>query len=959
MADLLNVALTKPNNSQYIPQAVPAIKLDLNANTKIHPENPTGYLVKSRIFGSPIEYVKDLGKDVASIKKGVTGKANDYELGRMNDLAMKTGSLGLAAYLFTKGNLNMKKAMEFVGFGTFFGAMALWPKLFIQAPIKAMTGVDIHQKYVDSFGRKKMLLQDPQYVPMNLFSKDQMNEMGDKLGIAKDVPNRDEVTEQKMRKIGIQGNTLWMMTAGFATPLMGALASNLSEPLILKFQQQLSLGSTEKAIAKLEQYQSGTLEKPEAFIAKYKNTKGEAALKDFFKNNADLELNNDSLKQVVSQIVDGNDLNLEMALHKDLMAYVKPSPRPVTTAVKTELSNALSNVFAKYDGLDSKIISNYFDAKGADFVVDSTNLKSVIKELSVAIGNEIVSLNKETSGFKFNLTDKTRLQKTLDGALTSIVSKHNAPTISSIEEVATQVFKSLDDVTAQRRVVDKFIDVRVGDKAETFIANTWGKITKKTVNIIRNADEKSKLKTTLKNIGFDNKELDALRNPSEKSLALLDKKLTALAKNEDAYKKAISEISKLISEYDSKTTELNDVASKQLKKVIGSGAESLAKTGLNLENSVNLLKDSSSRYATQHVEDRINGAKYSLYRLVQTMDLYKRLDNIELPQELSGLKNINLSDVSGKELLKILSNNVDGIDEEVAKRVSSDIFKELGISFDASAYSVKKAEYDSLIDSLNAIDSGKANWLKNQFNSRSADGMKDLLKAELSGFEKDKDLATKILSKGEEFFSLKAVRDPQFEKIAVVKRQLASLIDANSINMDKKLVAENVDELLNASKKTLQSWGELLKKTIIEAGIVDHTEKLNNVGADTYKKTMSYLFDSDLSSVTKEALGDLSNNISKYKKEFMDKIANWQYWAKPYHIVNKATTSMNGTERHVLVASPVQDLISKTSSNMFNSNKWFKTFALAFVGLTGVTLATETFFGKMNKEDVYKTGGKN
>ena len=155
----------------------PAKKQEQNAayaftsEGKIKPMKDKGRLLPSKIFDTPIDIAKDLKGDIVSLGKAAKGKANDHELGRINDLAMKIGSVALASYLFVKNPFKLNKAMEFIGAGTFFAGMSLWPKLTIQAPLKARTGVDVHQKYIDSQGRKKMLFQDPQYVLTDLYSK--------------------------------------------------------------------------------------------------------------------------------------------------------------------------------------------------------------------------------------------------------------------------------------------------------------------------------------------------------------------------------------------------------------------------------------------------------------------------------------------------------------------------------------------------------------------------------------------------------------------------------------------------------------------------------------------------------------------------------------------------------------------------------------------------------------------
>ena len=69
---------------------------------KVKPLADKATLLPSKIFGSPVDYVKDLKQDIVNIGRAAKGKANDHELGRINDVAMKLGSLALASYLFCK-----------------------------------------------------------------------------------------------------------------------------------------------------------------------------------------------------------------------------------------------------------------------------------------------------------------------------------------------------------------------------------------------------------------------------------------------------------------------------------------------------------------------------------------------------------------------------------------------------------------------------------------------------------------------------------------------------------------------------------------------------------------------------------------------------------------------------------------------------------------------------------------
>ncbi len=200
----------------------------LNAHT-VAPLKSEGYLVKKQNpFSATLTGISDTGKDVVNLTKALKdGKSNDHNLGRFNDVGLKLGGLGIAAFLSTRRGTQTKGLMEFLGFGTFFSTMALWPEVLIAKPLENKFGFDIRQKFVDSQGRKKNLFQDNQYVP-DLYSKDELKKIGDKFGIPQDTPNYENVVKDHMRKVALQGNTLWMLTAG-ASPLVTSLLCNAME----------------------------------------------------------------------------------------------------------------------------------------------------------------------------------------------------------------------------------------------------------------------------------------------------------------------------------------------------------------------------------------------------------------------------------------------------------------------------------------------------------------------------------------------------------------------------------------------------------------------------------------------------------------------------------------------------------------------------------------------------------
>ncbi len=195
-------------------------------NVKDNTENSKGYLVNESPIQSVQSTVKEYAKMVKYTVDAAQGKGDDYSVGKINDLTLRLGGLGIAAVLSSMIKNPSSKVMEFAGFASFFAAMSIWPKLFIAEPLKAKTGFDVNQQYVDSYGRRKRFFEDPQYLAWDLWSSEEINKIGDKLKIPQNIENREKHIKEKMQQIATQSNTLWMLTAGLSTPLMASLMGN-------------------------------------------------------------------------------------------------------------------------------------------------------------------------------------------------------------------------------------------------------------------------------------------------------------------------------------------------------------------------------------------------------------------------------------------------------------------------------------------------------------------------------------------------------------------------------------------------------------------------------------------------------------------------------------------------------------------------------------------------------------
>ncbi len=215
---------------------------------------------------------KDIGKFVKAI---ATGKSDDNSLGRMNDIGLKLGGAGIAAYLATKRVTSTTKGMEFVGFGAFVAAMALWPKVFINFPMFIKNGFHIDQRYRDSNGKEKPFFLDNQYLAWDLWSKKDIDKIADKQHFDKDIKDREELTKKWMQKTALQGRTLATLTAGAGVPLVTAMACSQAEKWLTNMNIDRAMKSATKDLENIGSFVPKKLDKVtakaiKAILAEYK-----------------------------------------------------------------------------------------------------------------------------------------------------------------------------------------------------------------------------------------------------------------------------------------------------------------------------------------------------------------------------------------------------------------------------------------------------------------------------------------------------------------------------------------------------------------------------------------------------------------------------------------------------------------------------------------------------------------
>ena len=579
---------------------------------KVKPLADKATLLPSKIFGSPVDYVKDLKQDIVNIGRAAKGKANDHELGRINDVAMKLGSLALASYLFCKTPSKLGKAMEFVGFGTFFGSMALWPKLTIQAPLKARTGVDIHRKYVDSQGRKKMLHQDPQYDLTDLYGQKDLELIGKKCNVNENLPDRERFIKQRANKIATQGNTLWMMTAGVA-PIMSGLACNVLEKPIAKAIEVVDLKRTQKAVDALAS--SGAT----GLTSAMKQKKAIKAVEKFLQENAGREVDANLIKELSELVGAPTD-----GIKKAFIEQLEDLAVPTTTELSSEqIKSTIKGLLSKLEEMDY-----LSDVAGADALLTQTKFTATSP---AGVAEEFIQQLKNNRLIR----KSTQAKQILEDGLTA--SSSVKPTLGSLSGKVKIMQSSLLEFARKKGVLDKFQDVRIGKNADSYIAHQWGHFADAMVDAL---DITPKELHQLKAIS---------RKPAEEiaeaKATLLTQKLTQLAKNPEKYKEVVAKLTDMLADYDRVIgSEFEATVADRMRNISSATSGQLAAEGLDkfaeqFATTVAGLdvKGTVSSVANVNLKERVAGAKASFHRVLQTLDLFNRAETDGFKEQVKTL----------------------------------------------------------------------------------------------------------------------------------------------------------------------------------------------------------------------------------------------------------------------------------------------------------------------------------
>lgn len=608
---------------------------ELSNRTFIKPLPSNGKLIKTTIMDYPSEIQKDFKYNVKALYHAVKGEANDHELGRINDMALKFGGLTLATYLFTKKNTPKTKLFEFIGLGTFFAAMDVWPKLFIQLPAKLIHGVNVRQQYEDNYGRKKMFYQDHQFIPWDLYSDKEINKIGDRLHVPKDIPNRRNFIQEKMRKIALQNNTMWMLTAGFATPLLSALMCNALEKSVSKYTDKAVNNEADKILTQFSDE-----------VKKIDMSANKAALNTLLKNNEGKPVTPELVQKLAANLSEGLDQTVAVGIEKDLKNILPQKEFKVSEDSVMNIQKTIRDTM-KRAKVSDEILNRVVPTK--DAIVERLNSRGLLngeykefsehsKVLQYLIGENIQAVapeldEKSVKALYFNLDrlvhTKTGIQST--APLFKVLGSETATMLTPDKISRIKEFSEILNVhKPEEMLLNKAAYLKVGQDAETALANIWN-------------DSDSGM---FKALNFSAAEIKKARLDNELSEDVLRTKIENLVADKDAYAQFMTKMEQMLSSIHSKTSSLdlskeddtntfksliNSTYDRTTNSLLGKGFTNTAeKIGgvVGWHNDIVSSNTSGKQILLDFIDQRVMGVKSSFYRFLNCMDMYYRIANL-------------------------------------------------------------------------------------------------------------------------------------------------------------------------------------------------------------------------------------------------------------------------------------------------------------------------------------------
>ena len=665
----------------------------VDTSNNVHPLNPQGHLIHDTAENKVKYFFKDIGYDMKSLKNGINGTANDHQSGRLNDVGLATAGILIATYLASKTNNPKARVMEYVGLGTFLTAMSIYPKIAINTPAKLLHGYDIDKQFIDDQGRKKSVMQDSNYVPYDMYlgelPEEDIELIGDKMGIPRDIKNRDSVTKEQMRKIATQSNTLWMLTAGVTPALTALMCCGLENYVVGPALEKANIAKYDSAVSKALQKTLDMAEnisadsiKSNSLSDKVKklltNYKGQELPKEEFNNLIDLlsedlfANTSEGIKEDVIKILGtsaGKGNESIVFTEQTIQDIIAASENSISKSNKESLSKILVPTKEEIETILKKYLPENPDfTKGVQTNAD--NIGQIKNEFKALIDSKI----KNTTNIPKEFLNSQRndiienISKTVQKEKSSFVTEE---TITKLTDFA----KILGEFKENQAVLQKCKEFNVEFANETIIARSYNKFEK----------------TLLNELGIKFSDLKKMRESEKFTKEILDRKLSEICKDEARFSKTMEKLGNVVSDmeiklngkdearsrildlisatennYNNTAKRLSELGSfeKTINRLVKQDVETLGNSlnsrqelfdfldGITSNKVKDLFKDkswdklteaerlqyiganangvgSSKNLEISRILERYQGAKNSFNRILHTLDVYKRSLNPE------------------------------------------------------------------------------------------------------------------------------------------------------------------------------------------------------------------------------------------------------------------------------------------------------------------------------------------
>ena len=606
----------------------------IRTDNNVKPLPAQGHLVHDSIVTVPKYFLKDAAYDIKAIKDGFQGNANDHQLGRLNDVGLKLGGIGIATTLAARTKNPMLRIMEYAGLGAFLASMSLYPKVAINAPSRIVQGFDIGKEYIDDQGRKKTVLQDPNYVPFDMYQGEYPGEdldiIGDRMGLPRGIKNRNDLIKEQMRKIAIQNNTLWMMTAGVATPVIAALMCCGLEKMIspalesarnVKYNSQIknALAKTTNMSDDVNSISANSLSKEVKKIVE--NYKGKELPEAEFNNlvrmfTIEMDANaSEGVKEDLTKLFrNGNSYSLQDNTSDKIISSIKKNIPSRNQAVLEKIfvptNEEASAILDKYGkNITSEQLMNIKGEFRQLFESKMAAEKGVSQEALKAYQNEVLEkISNKLQKHPSQVVDESKIKNVVDFA------------------------KVLGEFKENQKVLDKCKSFKIEYAPETVLAKSYGKFESTLLDVL--------------DIKF--KDLKQMRQSEKYTQEILDKKLQELAKDDVKYQKAVEKLTEVMSDMEIKLNGKGETDS-HLKDLI-TGIENNYNNTAKRLNNIGEFKNTIDKLVKEDVSTLSNSVE-------NRQELFDLLDGVK-QSKYAGVNYWGLKDA---EQLQYAKDNAKGV----------------------------------------------------------------------------------------------------------------------------------------------------------------------------------------------------------------------------------------------------------------------------------------------------------